>query len=98
MDLDKIKGIKMKWYQYILSIMGVILIVTGSIWYSFTQKYVQDSPITATTGIIWKKTLNLKEYKNISSGNNIWGKYDSYSRSDRHTEVLTIYCRNFCKK
>jgi len=88
----------MKWYQYILSIVGVILVAISSIWYSFTQKYVQDSPITATTGIIWKKTLNLKEYKNISSGNNIWGKYDSYSRSDRHTEVLTIYCRDFCKK
>ena len=82
----------------LIGIIGIAIIAGGFVWYMFTQKYVQDSPTTATTGIFFKKTLNLEEYKNISSGNSAWGKYDSYSRSDRHTEVLQIYCNTYCKK
>jgi len=74
-----------------------ILILIIGIWYHYTQVYVQDSSTTATKGIIFKKTLKLDAYKNVSSGNDIWGKYDRYSRSDRHTEALTVYCKDYCK-
>jgi len=67
------------------------------VWYIYTQRYVQDSVTTATTGIFFQSTLNLNEYKNVSSGNNLLGKYDRYSRSDRHDDVLTIYCNEYCK-
>lgn len=87
-----------KFKAIFMSLLLIVVLTIGFVWYSFTQKYVQDSPTTATTGILFQKTLNLKEYKNISSGNSVWGKYDSYSRSDRHTEVLRIYCNEYCKK
>lgn len=85
-----------------LKIVSIGILVTGivistSIWYHFTQVYVQDSQNTATMGIFFKKTLNLDAYKKISSGNDIWGNYDKYSRSDRHTEAETIYCKEYCK-
>ena len=64
----------------------------------YAGKYVQNSPTTATTGIIFKETLNLNEFRNVSSGNNIWGKYTCYSRSDRQSEVTIVYCNKFCIK
>lgn len=77
----------------------VILIIMTSIviWYQYTQKYVQDSEVTASTGIfLFTKTLNLKQYKRVANGRDLWGKYDRYSRSDRHEDVLTIYCGDYC--
>lgn len=68
------------------------------IWYIYAGKYVQDSTVTATKGIFFKTALKLDAYKNISNGNDIWGKFESYSRSDRHDEVLKVYCNDFCKK
>lgn len=83
---------------WLLSIM-VLAAMTGAIFaYVFSQRYVQDSPTTATTGIFFKTTLNLEEYNNVSSGNAWLGKFDRYSRSDRHTEVITVYCKTYCKK
>lgn len=81
----------------LFGIFSILLSIYASIWYINTQHYVQDSKTTAVTGILYTKTLNLQEYRNVASGNDIWGRYDSYSRSDRHTEVLTIYCKKFCK-
>lgn len=82
----------------IVAVIAAIAIATSAfIWYSYSQKYVQDSAQTATKGILFKTTLNLSEYNNISKGNDIWGRFDSYSRSDRHTEVLRIYCNDYCK-
>jgi len=63
----------------------------------YVQHFNQDSNTTATSGWVFKTTLNLKEYKNVSTGNDLWGKFDRYSRSDRHTEVLKIYCNQYCK-
>lgn len=74
-----------------------LIIMTG-IWYHYTQVFVQDSSNTATKGILFKKTLKLDAYKNVSSGNDFWGRYDRYSRSDRHTEALTVYCKEYCKE
>jgi hypothetical protein len=89
-------------YKLQISILGGLLVacllIMTFIWYSFTQKYVQDSATTATKGILFKKTLKLEAYKNVSSGNDFWGAYDRYSRSDRHTEALTVYCKDFCKE
>ena len=74
--------------------VGIGLIIS----YVYSQRFVQDSPNTATTGIWMKTTLNLDQYKNVSSGNGWLGKFDRYSRSDRHNDVLTIYCKEYCKK
>lgn len=87
----------------LFSIAIALLMLTTGILYLFVQylyagKYVQTSPTTATTGIIFKETLNLNEFRNVSSGNNIWGKYTNYTRSDRHAEVTTVYCKQFCTK
>ena len=68
------------------------------IWYMYSQRYVQDSTNTATTGIIFKTTLNLDEYKNVSSGNDMLGNFDRYTRSDRHSDIITVYCGKYCKK
>jgi len=67
-------------------------------YYNYTQHYNQDSKSTATSGIFFKTTLNLSEYKNVSTGNDLWGTFNRYSRSDRHGDVLTIYCNDFCQK
>ena len=78
--------------------LGVFLLVMAGItWYNYTQHYNQDNKDTATSGIFFKTTLNLKEYKNVSTGNDLWGTFDVYSRSDRHTETLKIYCNKYCK-
>ena len=66
--------------------------------YIYSQKFVQDSPNTATQGIIFKKTLKLDKYDNVASCNSIWGRYDRYSRSDRHSEVITVYCKEYCRE
>ena len=87
-----------KKYLWILAgLLAMCLFTMTFIWYSYTQKYVQGSSTTATKGIVFKKTLNLEVYKNVSSGNDFWGTYDRYSRSDRHTEALTVYCKEYCK-
>ncbi len=91
--------VKVKKMRKILSYLAVLsLSLFLLLSYLYSQKYVQDGANTATTGIILKQTLNLKEYKRVSSGLGVWGKYDRYSRSDRHDDVLTIYCNNWCEK
>jgi hypothetical protein len=81
-----------------IGLLITVVVLSVSIWFHYTQVFVQDSPTTATKGILFKKTLKLDAYKNISSGNDIWGTYDRYSRSDRHTEAITVYCKEYCKK
>ena len=82
--------------------IAVLMLATGILYlfvqYLYAGKYVQTSPTTATTGIIFKETLNLNEFRNVSSGNDLWGKYTSYTRSDRHAEVTIVYCKQFCSK
>ena len=68
------------------------------VWYLYSQRFVQDSHNTATQGIIFSTTLNLDVYQNVSSGNGWLGKFNRYSRSDRHSEVITVYCKDYCKK
>ena len=83
-------------------IIGLLALAIGFLYlfvqYTYAGKYVQTSPTTATTGIIFKETMNLNEFRNVSSGNNIWGKYTCYTRSDRHAEVTIVYCKQFCTK
>ena len=77
-------------------ILGVILgvsIISLDIYFSL---YKQNSPTTATRGFIFRNTVNLNAYKHISSGNNLFGDYKNYSRSDRHDELITIYCNEYC--
>lgn len=87
-----------KFFTWILVIAALAVALTATYYYYYFQRYNQDSKTTATTGFFYKKTLNLPEYRNVSSGNGIWGKYENYTRSDRHTETITVYCNDFCKK
>jgi len=83
---------------YLLATVVLVLSLIITTWYIYSQRYVQDGANTATTGIYFKTTLNLDEYKNVSSGNGWLGKFERYTRSDRHSDVLTIYCKEYCKK
>ena len=79
--------------------LGIIIaFVSLLVTYSFTQRYVQDSKNTATKGLILQKTLHLNNYSLVSDGNGIFGKYNRYTRSDRHSDVLTVYCNKYCYK
>ena len=82
----------------VISFMIGILVLMAYIFYLYTQNFNQDSDKTATQGIFFKKTLYLKEYKRVSNGNDLWGKYHRYSRSDRQTEAITVYCNKYCSK
>jgi len=83
---------------YLLYIFVLTAIGATTLWYQYSQRYVQDGPKTATTGIFFQKTLNLKEYRRVSNGNGFLGKYDRWSRSDRHNDVITVYCNQYCSK
>lgn len=83
---------------WLIVIAILILSTSTAIWYTYTQEYVQDSKTTATKGIFFQKTLKLEAYSMVSNGNGWLGKYDRYSRSDRHSDVITVYCKEFCKK
>jgi len=65
----------------------------------YVQHFNQDSNTTATSGWFFQTTLNLKEYRNVSTGNNLWGTFDRYTRSDRMgpEDTLTVYCNKYCK-
>ncbi len=77
-----------------------VLLTLGSLvlWYAYTQHFNQDSEKTATSGILFQTTLNLIEYRNVSTGNNLWGTFNRYTRSDRHADTLTVYCNKYCKE
>ena len=64
----------------------------------YSQMYTQNSKDTAIKGILFQQQLNLEHYRNVSSGLNLWGHYDSYTRSDKHTEYITVYCGKYCKQ
>ena len=83
-------GEKLTLIGLILGMMSVIVLPVAGLLY--TQRYIQDTnKTTATRGIWLQKTVYLKEYKHLGDGNGIFGKYNRYSRSDRHEDVLTIY-------
>jgi len=70
----------------------VAVIISLYAMYAIMQLYsLDDKQLTATSGIIFTRTLHLNEYKKVSCGNNLLGSYDRYSRSDRHNEVITVY-------
>ena len=84
-------------------IAGIVTFVVLAMVYHSTQLYTQDSKVTAKSGIIFTNNLDLKAYKLISNGTNwksivfLKGTYNNYSRSDRHDELVTVYCNKFCK-
>ena len=85
-------------FTLLVAAIVAAIVATVTVWYIYSQQYVQDSQHTATEGIFFKTTLNLKEYKRVSTGNGWLGTFDRYTRSDRHNDVLTIYCNNYCSK
>lgn len=68
--------------------LGTILIPISI--FSYTQRYVQVNETSATSGLFFTKTIELKEFKKVGIGSGLFGKYDSYSRSDRH-EAISVY-------
>ncbi len=87
---------KHEWaYQLVIwSITGGMLLAIAApfVGWSYTQRYIaDDNNTTATKGIFMQKTVYLKEYKHLGNGNGLFGTYNRYSRSDRHTDVLSIY-------
>ena len=84
----------------VLFTMLVVAILAAISANTYVQHFNQDSNNTATSGWFFQTTLNLDEYKNVSRGNNFWGTFDRYTRSDRMgpNDVLTIYCNKYCKE
>ena len=87
--------------KVIASIAGTVLLLVVYVFYTVSQLYTQDSKTTATAGIFFTKQLQLGAYKKISTGKD-WkwffkGQFNNYSRSDRHNELVTVYCNDFCK-
>lgn len=84
-------------------IAGIIVAIVLSIGFYISQLYTQNSPTTASKGILFKKTLNLTAYKKVSKGTSwqsiflLQGQYNNYSRSDRHDELVTVYCKSYCQ-
>lgn len=82
-------------------VLAALLLIGGFCYYKISQLYTQDSATTATSGIFFTKQLKLTEYKQVSKGNDwkslFMGQYNNYSRSDRHNELVTVYCGNYCK-
>ena len=76
--------------KYFTAITWTTLIVLVTL-VVYSQRYTLNGDNTATQGIIFQKTIYLKEYKHLGRGNGVFGGYERYSRSDRHTEVLTVY-------
>lgn len=85
--------------KYVLLLATIFILVIGGLASNtYMQHFNQDSKDTATSGWYFKTTLNLEEYKNVSTGNDLWGTFDRYTRSDRHTETITVYCNEYCKE
>ncbi len=83
---------------YILTAVILGVSTGATVAYIYSQRYVQDTATTATMGIFFQTTLNLGEYKNVSSGNGWLGDFDRYTRSDRHNDIITVYCKEWCAK
>mgnify|MGYP006899556704 CR=1 FL=1 len=82
------------WIGLILSVLTIsmlLVMISPFVFWSYTQRYVDNLDGTATMGIMFEKTIYLKEYKNLGKGNGWFGDYERYSRSDRHGDVLSIY-------
>lgn len=75
----------------LIGIAILLLPVLAIVSYKYTQRYVYDSNTTATNGILFQRTIYLKEYKHLGNGNGLYGEYDRYSRSDRHDHVISVY-------
>lgn len=85
--LDFIKNIGL----YILSWCIVISIFVLPIsLYSYSQRYITIDNKIAERGLWFTNTIDLSAYKYIGTGSGLFGKYDSYSRSDRH-ETISVY-------
>lgn len=85
--LDFIKNIGA--YIITWSIVVTIFAVPLSL-YSYLQRYTTIDNKIAERGLWFTNTIDLSAYKYIGSGSGLFGKYDSYSRSDRH-ETISVY-------
>ena len=78
----------------VFAVLAIGFIILG---FNYSQEFRQDSNTTATKGILLKQELNLVHYKNVSSGLGLYGNYSRYSRSDRHDDVITVWCNDYCR-
>ncbi len=82
----------------LIAVIFMFTVASLVLTYAYYQRYNQNSSITAISGIVFNKTLNLEAYKRVSSGFSVFGTYDNYSRSDRHNETVKVYCNDYCVK
>lgn len=70
-------------------IVMLMFIFPISLW-TYSQRWVEEPNNLATQGLVFTKTIELEQYKHIGTGSGVFGKYNIYSRSDRH-ESINIY-------
>lgn len=91
------KQLNKKWVYTLviwLIVAGMVLaMMSPFVLWNYSQRYVQDSNTTATKGILFQKTIDLKVYTKLGEGNGFFGSYDRYSRSmtQGNGQVLSIY-------
>lgn len=77
--------------------IALIIIMCLIFIFAYTQRYIEDGfgTNTATKGIIWQRTIDLKQYKVIGQGSGLWGNYSLISRSmiQGEGETTSIYER-----
>ncbi len=76
-------------YALAYAIVIGIFAVPITAW-KYTQRWVEVPNNLATQGLIFTTTIELEQYKHIGTGSGLFGKYNIYSRSDRH-ESINVY-------
>lgn len=81
--------------------MVVLVVIILSIFaFTATQRFILDEGgQTATKGIIFTKTINLKEYRVLGEGSGLLGTYKVYTRSiiQGAGEQMNVYDKGLIK-
>jgi len=78
----------------IFGVIFIIIVGVGLTVFSYTQRYVENTYTnTAKKGIIWTRSIDLKQYKVIGDGSGLFGEYTLVTRSmtQGKDEATTIY-------
>lgn len=72
-----------EWSGEIASVIMGTVIAICLVMFMYTQRYVEDGMVanTATSGIWWTRTIDLKQYRVIGEGSGLFGKYTLVTRS-----------------
>ena len=83
------------WFEVIATaIIGVVAVGILAL-FAYTQRYIDDGYLndTATSGIWWTTTINLKQYRVIGNGSGLFGEYKLITRSmtQGSGESISVY-------